>query len=262
MTMTIHRRCTWKTVLLLLIGLFAAAQAAAEKQPAGEYSEYVFSYVGLAVARGSLAVTDTATAEGRPARCIEVRASSVAAASFLFHLDNEYITLIDSLTGYPLEYSTRITQGNFAQNATVHFDQKDSSVLVDNNKFVSSSGPVHNIFSALYSLFHHTFLPSETMHLPVYGAGQIWDVEVEAVKVERVATEAGAFSAVLVNISFTPSGDMPPKNVETDVLTNRLTREGKKTRLWIAAGNRRGLVKGEYDLFPAQLYMILTSHRH
>jgi len=259
--MTAHRNHPRWPALLCLIGLLASSPAITEGQQADrEYAEYIFSYVGFTVARGDLAVMDTFTAGGQPARRIEVRASSVPVTSFLFRLDNEYITTIDPLTGYPLEYSTRIAQSNFAEESTVSFDRKNGTVYQGKGSAISFPEPVHNIFSALYLLFHHTFQPREKMHLPVYAAGQIWNVRVEAVKVEKVATEAGVCSAVLVDIAFTRSEALPERDVETDVLTSRLTSEGKKTRLWISTGNRHGMVKGEYDLFPAPLQMMLTSH--
>ena len=226
-----------------------------------EMSLYSFTYLGLSVARGHISISDTLTENGRSVTRIEACASSVSPTSFLFRIDNRYITTIDAKTGYPLTYEKIVEQSNFSEQTLILFDQEGGHIYCGNDHMTTIASETHNFFSTLYFLLNHTFRPHEVMHLPVFAAGQIWQVTTKPLKIERVVTKAGTYPAVLFEIEFQGSSSKPNQIMDTDVLTHRLISEGKKTHMWLSTSQDQTVVKGTYSLFPADLQMILTKYR-
>jgi len=223
-------------------------------------SMYTYKYLGLTVAQGSMSVSDSTDENGHPLTLIEAHASSSSPTSFLFKIHNRYTTTIDGRTGYPVTYEKSILQSNFEEQRLIRFDQEQGCVYGGSDESVSSPGPVHNFFSALYSVVNHPFQSREVLHIPIYAAGRIWNVKAEALQAEKVMTPTGSFLTVLVEIECCPSASGDDFRIDTDVLTNRLISGGKKTRLWISTGKIQTLIKGEYELYPTALQMILTDY--
>ena len=223
-----------------------------------DIGQYAFKYLGLTIAQGSIAVSESTAGNGSPLTVLEARAASSPATSFLFRIDNHYTTVIDGLTGYPVLYTKSIAQTNFREETTLHFSR--DRLWGHGQDTLSLPQPAHTLFSALFVLLNHRFQPREVLHLPVYAAGQIWTAAAEAVRLEKVTTPLGPHSAVLVEIRFSPAALVDASQRETDVLTNRLISEAKTTRLWISRGPDPLLVKSEYALYPGALQMILTGH--
>lgn len=226
----------------------------------GEISLYSFRYLGMTVARGAITISDTLTEDGRPAQRIEARATSVPLTSFLFRVRNRYTTVLDTETGYPLLYEKEIEQSNLCEKVLIRFDQVHRRIYGNDERGVPLTEPTHCFISALYLLMNHTFQPEETVSFPVYAAGTLWEVRAKALRAEKVVTPAGTYPTVLVEIAFHRS--VPPRGpkMRTDVLTSRMVSEEKKTSLWFSTGRNRIMVKGQYELFPTRLQMILTEH--
>ena len=256
-----QRRCVF-TTLIIIYGFFPSKGWSQNRTSQREVSLYTFKYLGLPVAQGYINISDTLIEDGRWVKHIEACASSVSPTSFLFNIDNRYVTTIDAKTGYPLAYEKIIEQSNFSEKILIHFDQKQGYIHSGNDHLATLTHETHNFFSALYFLLNHSFQPHEVLHLPVFAAGEIWEAEIQALRVEKVVTEVGAHPAVFIEIEFQRSSPTHNTIMNTDVLTHRLISEGKKTRVWISIGQERTMVKGIYSLFPAELQMILTEYHN
>ena len=253
---------TWAVSLSLAVWgtVFSYGQTTWTSFPREIFS-YTFTYFGLTVAHGSLTLTDSLSEEGRAVKLINARATSVSPTSFLFKIDNQYQTSIDANTGYPMSYMKNIDQSNFIEKTSISFDQEQGRIHFNHNDSLFLSTPTHNLFSALYFLMNHTYRAREVIHLPVFAAGHLWEVEAESVRMDKIITSAGVYSTVCVEIEVLPSTSLPHQGLRTDVLTHRLIKEGKKTYVWISTDQEGAMVKGTYELFPTELQMILTDHR-
>lgn len=247
-------------LILAVLEIVLNCQGAQSETSQRNIFSYSFKYLGLTVAHGSITISDSLLEEGRPVKQINARASSVSPTSFLFRFDNQYITRVDATTGYPMNYEKRIEQNNFQEQAVINFDQEQRQISYSKDRTISPSGPTHNLFSTLYFLLNHTFQPNEVIDLSVFAAGRLWQVKAQAVKAEKMSTPSGTYPTVMIEIAFHSSTSARDQSMDTDVLTNRLTREGKKMTLWISTKKERTLVKGEYELFPTHLQMILTNY--
>lgn len=221
---------------------------------------YSFQYLGLTVAEGTITISDTLMDDGTSGKYMKTRATSLTAASVLFRIDNKYSTLIDTATCLPLLYTKNIEQTNLSQGCHFQFDQKNLCILSAEGEKISLAAPTHNFFSALYYMMNHTFQPKEILRLPVYAAGNIWEVRAEALKTEMIATSIGTYRTVQVEIEFHRPSNFQEQTRKTDVLTNRLLQEDVKTYLWFSATENGVVVKAEYELFPAGLRMMLAGY--
>jgi hypothetical protein len=229
-----------------------------EPSPGKTYS-YSFKYLGMTVAHGRIALSDTVTNEGVSGTHIEASATSLPATSLLFTINNRYSTIVESSTGFPLFYEKHITQSNFEENISFRYDQKNLLIFNSGGETLSLSSPTHNIFSALYFMMNHRFQPKETLSLPVYAAGHMWEVTAKALRTERLATPFGTHPTVLVEIEAHSASPLQRQKKNTDVLTHRILNTEEKTFLWFSADGTGTLLKGEYKLFPANLRMHLNE---
>lgn len=262
MRMVNRQLLMWGFSLTLLICGVLRSNGWSQSESSGrEISLYSFKYLGITVAHGAITISDTLTDDGRPAKRIEARATSLSSTSFLFKINNRYITTVDAETGYPTLYEKDIEQSNFSQKSRIRFDQKHRRVYGSEVGEVLLPTSVHCFFSALYYVRNHSFQPKEVVCLPVYAAGSAWDVRAKALTTKKIITPAGAYQTVLIEIDFKRSASLHDQKIDTDVLTNRLVGEGKKTHIWISTGQKHTVIKGEYELFPTGLQMILAEHR-
>ena len=220
---------------------------------------YSFTCMGMTVAHGTITLSDTVTSEGVPVTHIEAQAVSLPAPSLLFKINNRYSTTVDSSTGFPLLYEKNIIQSNFEEDMSFRYDQKSLHIFTSGGETISLSTPTHNIFSALYSLMNRRFQHKEIRSLPIYAAGYMWDVTAKALRTERLATPVGTHTTVMVEIEVHPTSPLHKQKKNTDVLTHRIVTTGEKTFLWFSADGTSGLIRGEYELFPANLQMHLTE---
>jgi len=248
-------------VLFVLTLLLGRSRGSCQTEPSrAEVCLYTFKYVGLTVAHGAITISDTIGDDDQPARQIDARATSLPATSFLFMIKNRYTTVVDSHTGYPLLYEKDIEQSNLCEKVITRFNEEGRMARCGDGEEIDLSLPTHTFFSALLHMIRRTFQPREVVRLPVYAAGLVWEARAEAVRAEKLVTPAGTYQTVCVEVSFERSAPLNRREKSTDVLTNRLIREGAKTYLWFSTGHRRILVKAEYELFPSRLHMILNEH--
>lgn len=254
-----HRGRFWFilfTTLLTISTSHGVSRSQAQKQKTYIYS---FKYLGMTVAHGAITISDTLTDDGLRVEYIRTSATSLPATSVLFKIHNSYFTLIDSVTGFPILYHKAIEQSNLSEDIHFRFDQENLRVHSAQGEEFSLSAPTHNFFSALYVMMNHTFQPKEVLRLPVYAAGNIWEVKAKAVQTEKIVTSTGTYPTVRVEIEFSRSPEFKRPTKKTDVLTNRLLNEGVRTYLWLSAAENGVVAKAEYELFPARLQMILVE---
>lgn len=220
---------------------------------------YNFKYLGMTVANGGITISDTLMADGIHASSIRTHATSLPAPSILFRINNTYHTLVDTATGFPILYKKDIQQSNIREDTHVRFDQKNMRMYNADEGEIVLSAPTHNFFSALYYLMNYSFQPKEVLNFPVYAAGSLWEVMAKAITTEKIVSPVGTYRTVLVEIEFHRHPSFQGQKRDTDVLTNRLLQEGVKTYLWFSTASHSILVKGEYELFPARLQMILSN---
>jgi len=252
--------CIWMfSCLFMASGPYPSPGRCQNRTSHRERTTYTFTYLGFPVAQGSIIISNSTDEDNSSVTMIETRASSSSPTSFLFKIDNRYTTTLDPETGFPLTYEKSIIQSNFKEQTFLRFDQDQGTIYRNAVPCAFHPHPVHNVFSALHHIINHSFGAKEVLAFPVYAAGHIWNVKIEAIGVEKITLPVGSFPAVLLEVEFCPSSSKDTLNIDTDVLTNRLIRGGKKTRLWISRGKQKSLLKGEYELYPTSLHMTLTE---
>lgn len=252
--------CIWMFCSLYVApGPFSSPGRCQDRTSHREKATYTFTYLGFPVAQGSIIISDSTDTDNRTVKVLEALASSSSPTSFLFKIDNRYITTVDPETGFPLTYEKSIIQSNMEEHTLHRFDQERGIIYRDDRQVASHSSPVHTFLSALDHIINHSFEARQVLELPVYAAGRVWNVKVEAIRVDKIRTPMGSVPSVLVEIQFCPASSGDTVKMKTDVLTNRLTSGGENTRLWISLGNQPVLVKAEYTLYPSSLHMNLSG---
>jgi hypothetical protein len=173
-------------------------------------------------------------------------------ADLIFPVHNVYQTVIDRQNGWVLETLKKIKQKNLSQEIRVVYDQPQlqaKSSMGDGWRIV----PDHQtIFAMLYHLRGLDLCLSDSVFCVLDVESQLWRVSGTVYTGECVT---GPFSRLAVRelaLDFSPYENHVIRNWKTDLLTNRIARQGRllirlgpppeNLPLWIQLGSGKQTV--------------------
>jgi hypothetical protein len=119
----------------------------------------------------------------------------------IFELYNQYTSYIGAKTMQPyrLENSTR--QGSRTSDESVVLDQAQKEIRFNDQSMMPLPNDTYDLPTLLYVLRQRPLTDGASHNFNVYFGKQIYEVEAEVKKRERVTTQLGAYNAIRVDIS-------------------------------------------------------------
>ena len=192
----------------------------------GERLDYVLYYKGIPAASAHLALqrADSASA------LITFRTRTRTLWSTLFRINNVYRTWIEIKSGEPLRSEKDVEQKNIRQRLEVDYDRDSHTVrCADKWEFSLPAGCL-DMLALIHRLRIEPTEPGDELNLWLHIEGQLWRARGRCTALEQERRKT--------SFSFEWGGGLKHRDWKTDLLTNRLVREGSVLEIVSGSGNR------------------------
>jgi hypothetical protein len=151
----------------------------------------------------------------------------------LFHINNFYITYVNAATGLPLKYEKKIEQKNIRQYLLVEYDR--DSLLAKSSLEKSWPIPVDclDLFSMIYRIRADNYSPGQQVDWSVDIEGQLWRATGQVVAAEPVDGPFADLPIRSIELLFSPLNGVKSRLWKTDLLTNRIAKEGSILKIYL-----------------------------
>ena len=137
---------------------------------------------------------------GRKCFRVEFRVSSLPSFSWIYRVEDRYLTFIDAETIAPLRFEQHIREGNFKRDFTADFDQVNHVARTTEGEFPIPPY-VHDILSAFYfarTIDFSTMKKGEIVLLQNFYKDKSYELGVKLLGRQELEVAAGTFNTVVV----------------------------------------------------------------
>jgi hypothetical protein len=192
----------------------------------GEHLEYSLKYLGITAAKAQFYLNAGDSSSPSPTVEIAAQVETRPISDLLFHIHNRYSTLVNLASGLPVMAEKNIDQKNIRQNLSIEYDRRN---LIARSSTASSWAITDQSLDLFSMLYHVRFLKmtfGDSAHFVLDIEGQLWRAGGAMAEGEKIP---GPFQEVPVRklvLVFSPFGEIAPRKWKTDLLTNRISRNG------------------------------------
>ncbi len=171
---------------------------------------------------------------------ITILGYTVGAVGLFSHIDNKYVTHIDSATYLPLKAERKQLENNFKLFEINDFDHANNTVSTTrlnynentyNIKLSTITGTMHDMISAYYNLRNtkiEKLKKNDTISVEVFFEEKPYIVKFQYLERDKIRTKIGKFKSYL----FSPI--LPPNTI--------LSKKENPVKVWISDDNRHILL--------------------
>ena len=194
--------------------------------------EFSMSYHGLPAARAEMSFLQKPI-DG--AQTVEITATVRTKSLFkmLFHINNFYITLVNTITGLPVTYRKKIEQKNISQQLFIEYDRDSLIARSSLEKSWPITADCLDLFSMIYRIRADNYSPGQRVEWSVDIEGQLWRVTGQVVTAEPVDGPFADLPVRYIELFFSMLNDVKPRLWKTDLLTNRIAKEGSTLKIYL-----------------------------
>lgn len=204
-----------------------------ESNPFNERLVYKMSYMGLSSARAEFLLAENSDS-AKPVIIFVAKVETRGISDAIFRIRNRYESHMDKKTGLPILAKKEIDQPNVKHSLEIVYDQTEC--LAKSNKAASWPIPpnCYDLFSMLYALRTVSFEDGDSVRFIIDAESQIWGMLGRVSNVRFLKTNLGRLSAKHFKFSFHTPVSVEPRKWKTDLLTNRIGKEGGLLEIWLS----------------------------
>jgi hypothetical protein len=147
-----------------------------------------------------LSVTRIDTLAGRRCFRVEFTVNSLPSFSWVFKVEDHYLTFVDEKTIAPWKFEQHIREGNFRKDFVAEFDQRQKIAKAEGREHPTPQY-VHDILSAFYYVRTIDFSgkkPGDLIMLSNFYSDTTYDLAVKVLGRQELDIEAGTFRTIVV----------------------------------------------------------------
>jgi len=166
----------------------------------GEKLTFNINYLAITAGEATMAVTDEFNYNNRLVQKIVFEANSSRSYSWIYKVEDKYISYLDKIGIYPWKFNKEINEGSFHTKEEVIFDHIKEEAR-EGEKVTKIPPYVHDIISAFYFVRNNdlsNMRPGDIIKLSNYSSGKIHPLDVRFKGWEKIKVPAGTFNCVVL----------------------------------------------------------------
>ncbi|MCK4225336.1 DUF3108 domain-containing protein [candidate division WOR-3 bacterium] len=210
--------------------------------PMNERLNYGGYYGLLRVGSSYMEISGVEKLKGRPVYIIESSQKTEGIFSFFFHLEDYYISYVDTGSFSTSRFIKKIHEGNYKNEVTLDFER--DSVFYSNGKKVDANPEAKDIFASIYYMRNITFSPGDTISIPFHSSGKNYDMIVPVSGPYWITVPAGKHETYLLS-PVVPKG--------------KIFRSSEPLKIWVSTDSLHVPLKIESHLSFGTISFMLES---
>jgi hypothetical protein len=166
----------------------------------GERLEFNVTYGYITAGQAVMAVTGYDSVGGRKCYRVEFTVTSVPSFSWIYKVEDRYLTFIDVETLAPWKFEQHIREGTYRRDFIAEFDQVNLVAKTTEGTYPIPPY-VHDIMSAFYyarAMDFAGFKPGDGILLSNFYKDKSYELKVNFLGRQELETEAGTFNTLVV----------------------------------------------------------------
>lgn len=166
----------------------------------GEKLTFDINYLAITAGEAIMSVPQEYVYNGRLVQKIVFQARSSRSYSWIYKVEDNYVSLMDKYGIYPWKFNKEINEGSFHTKEEVVFDHI-KEVAIEDGKEINIPPYTHDIISAFYYVRNQdltSMKPGEIFKLSNYSSGKIHPLDVRFVGWEKLTVPAGTFNCIVI----------------------------------------------------------------
>jgi len=166
----------------------------------GERLVFDVNYGFITAGEATLQVAGADTIAGRICYRIEFRVNSLPSFSWIYRVEDRYVTYIDEETIAPWRFEQHVREGSYSRDFTATFDQRKNIATTSEGTYPIPPY-VHDILSAFYyarTLDYGPMKPGDQVELHNFYKDKTYDLAVRFLGRQDLDVAAGTFHTVVI----------------------------------------------------------------
>ncbi len=167
---------------------------------AGEHLVFDISYGFITAGIAVLEVSAMDTIAGRDCYRVEFRVNSLPSFSWIYRVEDHYLTYIDAGTIAPWKFEQHIREGSYRRDFIADFDQRKHVAKTDKGTYPVPPY-VHDILSAFYyarTIDYGPLKAGDQVQLSNFYNDTTYDLVVRVLGRQQLEVAAGTFNTVVI----------------------------------------------------------------
>jgi len=167
---------------------------------AGEHLVFDISYGFITAGSAVLEIAATDTIAGRDCYRVEFRVNSLPSFSWIYRVEDHYLTYIDEATIAPWKFEQHIREGSYSRDFIAEFDQRKHVAKTDKGTYPIPPY-VHDILSAFYfarTIDYALLKAGDQVQLSNFYKDTTYDLVVRVLGRQQLEVAAGTFNTVVI----------------------------------------------------------------
>ncbi len=166
----------------------------------GEKLTFNINYLAITAGEATMAVTEEFNYNNRLVQKILFEANSSRSYSWIYKVEDKYVSYLDKFGIYPWKFSKEINEGSFHTKEEVIFDHIKEEAR-EGEKITKIPPYTHDIISAFYFVRNNdlsNMRPGDIIKLSNYSSGKIHPLDVRFKGWQQIKVPAGIFNCVVL----------------------------------------------------------------
>jgi hypothetical protein len=166
----------------------------------GEHLLFDISYGFITAGSAVLEIAAMDTIAGRDCYRVEFRVNSLPSFSWIYRVEDHYLTYIDAGTIAPWKFEQHIREGGYRRDFVAEFDQRNHVAKTDKGTYPIPPY-VHDILSAFYfarTIDYGPLKAGDQVQLSNFYKDTTYDLVVRVLGRQQLEVAAGTFNTVVI----------------------------------------------------------------
>lgn len=237
-------RIRFITTVVVIVCIACFGEVMYAQDTINERLEYKMTYMGLAGAESVFILKKIKHDQVSDTLCFIANVKTRGVSDAIFRIRNHYESFIDIRNGLPCLFKKQIDQPNIQQELQIIYDHNNLTATSSFGTSWSIPPLCYNLFSMVNQLRNCDKNPGDTLQYNVDIESQIWSLKGIVSDLENKKTRIGLYPVYEIDFNFYPIGSITPRSWKTDLLFNRIGKEGGRLLIWLSA---------DHDQIPLKL---------
>ena len=166
----------------------------------GEHLVFDISYGFITAGSAVLEISAMDTIAGRTCYRVEFRVNSLPSFSWIYRVEDHYLTYIDAAAIAPWKFEQHIREGNYRRDFIAEFDQRKHVAKTDKGTYPVPPY-VHDILSAFYyarTVDYGPLKAGDQVQLSNFYKDTTYDLVVRVLGRQQLEVAAGTFNTIVI----------------------------------------------------------------
>ena len=182
----------------------AATPAAAEGSAfvVGEKLTYNVTWARfVTAARLEMEIVERGAFYGQEGYQMRTKVETTSEVRSIYELYNQYTSYVGAKTMQPYRMENSLRQGSRVNDESIVFDQAQKEIRFNDQGTTALPNDTYDLATLLYVLRQRSLNDGASYNFNVFFGRQVYEVEAEVKKRERVVAQIGAYNAIRVDIA-------------------------------------------------------------